>query len=381
MIKHKWLWGALLCHYCILILFTAEIIPQTYKRNGYIFWFHQGGDNYGYYEQTQSILLGDFRPNKFPLGFPILTVPLMALLQPASHDELVEPVALLWSVILFPVGQWLLARFAQYFSHKRAVTALAVWLWTLFPLLTYIGLRVVWNGQVAEIAAVHMTWAQMLSDGPAALFTLLCALLLLRAHQRRYPPAHVFLLGLLCGFLMMIRLTGVLTLGATALVLLATRRPIIIALFLGGALIGFGPQLLYNWHFFGGPLTSGYSVLDELPPDGLLSLTYLATAINETSARIGWLLPIGFVVACALFAYGLRLLWDGHRMGTAFIGLWITSYIAFYSVYYYTWTGSLFRFLIPVLPALAVVGAALLHRLAIIATKGDAVDASLVHRH
>lgn len=378
MIKQKWLWGAVLFHYLILILFTAEIIPQAYKRDGYLFWFHHGGDDYGYYEQTQAILRGDFRPNKFPLGFPILSAPLMALLQPDEHDAFVEPIALLWAVVMFPVGQWLLAEFAYRVSGRRDLALMAVWLWTALPLLTYMSLRGLWNAEMAEIAAVHMTWAQMLSDGPAALFTLLCALGFLRVRNRHYPSAEVLALGWLCGFLMMIRLTGVLTLGALGLILLAERRPRQAAWFVVGALIGFGPQWLYNWHFFGGPLTSGYSVLDELPPDGLLSLSYLVSALEKLWTHMGVLFPAIAVVAFMAFALALKRLWRWDKTGTALIALWVMSYGAFYSVYYYTWTGSLFRFAIPVLPPLAILAAVLLDALV---TRGGPKDAASVRRY
>jgi len=346
--------GAVLLHYVTLALFAAEIIPQQYNMPGHVLWFHQGGDTWGYYAQIESLATGVFQPNKYPLGFPILTLPLYGLLQPAHHNQFVEPVSAFWGVLMFPLGQLTLAYLAEKLSGRRIVALLTVWLWTGLALLSWGILSVIWNPEMAEIVSVHLPWVQMLSDGPATLFTLLVMLVYWLGRERDFPLAWVLLLGFVTGFLMLIRLTGALTVGAVGLLLLLERRwqP---AIYLGVVtLLVFSPQMLYNAAFFGSPFTSGYAVLDDLPPHGLFSPVYLGDALSAAWSRLGILTLVAIVGGVLLMGWLLHQAYRRKPFLAVLLILWILPYLLLYSIYYYSWVGGLLRFLMPIYPALCV---------------------------
>lgn len=352
-------WGlaaAYALHIVILALFVFEVIPQQYHAVGRPFWLHHGGDNVGYFNLARDLLEGTLQPNKYPLGFPILLVPFIAIFQPPDQQDLLEVVSAFWGIFMFPLGQLLLAWLARQLTGRRWLALCSVCLWTALPLLLYYGLRLVTTPAVAEVSAVHLMWAQMLSDGPATLFTLL-VVVVFWAGRESGRARWALGLGALAGFLALIRLTSALTGGLVGLMLVWARRwqaALLVAL---SALVVFLPQMLYNGHFFGGPLTTGYQVLDEIPASGLFSPAYLTNAISAAWSRLGLLLPLLAAVGGGVVAIGLRFIWLRSRAGAILLLAWIVSYAGIYAVYYYSWTGGLTRFLMPVYPALAVVAA------------------------
>ena len=344
-------------HGLVVWVFASGVLPLQYARPDAPFWFHHGGDEYGYLQQAQAIRTGLFSANKYPLGFPILLQPFLWLMPGATVETLVQPVALFWTFVGFPLGQVALFSLVIVWSRRRSLAIVAVALWTILPLLTYVGLGLLWNGQMAEIAAVHMLWAQMLSDGPTALLMLLSLLGLWFAAGRGWRWGDMLLLGELCGFMVMVRYTAaILPLGFVGL-LLWQRRWRAVGWLLLGCVVGFMPQAICNTAFFGTPLTTGYTVLDGLPDSSLFSVQYLADGLSLVWGRIGILTVIMVLVAIVATGFALYRLAKRSRLAAASLALWFVGTVAAYSVYYYTWNGGLFRFLIPVYPAAAVIAA------------------------
>jgi len=164
--------------------------------------------------------------------------------------------------------------------------------------------------------------------------------------------------GTLAGFLMMIRYTGVLTGLLIGVILLAQRRWSVAAVVAVSAFVVFLPQILYNWRFFGDPLTTGYQVLYTSPPDGFFSTLYLSGGLAKVWTRVGlWLLP-AILLSIGAGGFGLVYLWRHDRIGALVVGLWIGSYAVVYGLYFASWNGELLRFLMPIYPAIAVLAAA-----------------------
>jgi hypothetical protein len=341
-------------HLLILGLFIFSVIPQVYHPADRLFWLHQGGDNVGYFELARGILDGSIPPSKYPLGYPLLLIPFMLILRPPFQGDLLEPVSAFWGLIMFPIGQLLLAYVARQITGRRWVSLLSVVIWTALPLILYGLIRTVASPEAAEIGSSHLMWAQMLSDGPSALVTLMILAVFLARHDDNWGWS--ILLGLLCGFLTLIRLTGAVTVIALIAVLLIQRRWRDAVVTTITALIIFSPQMIYNAHFFGSPFTSGYQVLDRSPPQGLFNVHYLSDALSDTWAHIGILLPIAAIIVLIFGIIGLSFLWR-NRGGALMIGLSVILMIGVYSIYYYSWTGSLTRFMIPIYPMLALIAA------------------------
>ncbi|MBZ0291279.1 MAG: hypothetical protein K8L99_01810, partial [Anaerolineae bacterium] len=264
---------AIALHLLIVSLYVFSVIPQQYHPVDRPFWFHNGGDNAGYFDQARGLLNGDLQPNKYTLGYPILLIPFMVVLQPPFQQDLLEPVSAFWSLVMFPLGQIILGYLATRMTGRRRLGLLSVFVWTLLPLVMYATVYLLFNADMAETTSVHLLWAQMLSDGPATLFTLLVFALWFR--DGPVTPRRALLLGVLCGYLIFIRMTGAVTGLLVGAILLWQRRwweAIILAVV---AALVFSPQLLYNMHFFGSPFSTGYTVLDELPAEGLFHPVYL----------------------------------------------------------------------------------------------------------
>lgn len=354
---------AMLLHWGVLLLFALDVIPQTTKNPCCSYHFHHGGDEFGYWIQTQALLSGEFEANKFPLGFPMLLVPLYWLLQPATISTFIQPVALFWSAVMFPLMQLMLAWLAHQLSGRAWVAWATAILVALLPLLAWLGFNLVWNAEMAEIIAIHFTWAQMLSDGPAAFFTVLAVALYWRTRQTSYSLPWLVLLGLTLGLLTMIRFSGALIAVVIAGAFIFERRWLQLVCLVAIAGLAFAPQALYNFVFFDGILTTGYVTLDNLPPRGLFDVSYLSDALAIIWERGSWLAVLIGGLGAGLFGWVLTYIWRQTPIGAWLIGGWLVSYLLFYSVYYYSWTGALMRFMIPTLPAVAFIMAILADRI------------------
>lgn len=356
--------GLIFLHFVIVALFAFSVIPQVHHPADRLFMFHNGGDNVAYFELARGFVEGELPVSKYPIGFPITLVPLYLLIQPADQMELLEPAAALWSLIFFPLAQVALYHLAKRMTRSRVAALWAVLLRTILPLALWLMIRLVSSAEAAETSAVHLIWAQMLSDGPSEFFTILAVLAwFIWKEQPRQSKAALgweFAVGALCGFLILLRYTGALTGTILMAAFLVQRRWR--ALLVTGLTIGLvvSPQLVYNAVHFDSPFTTGYQTLDEQPPNGLFSLIYLQEAVTRSIERVG-VVPFCAVIAAALavLAAGISAVWRRQRDAALILGLWIASGAGLYFVYYYSWVGGLFRFLMPVYPALAVVGGAL----------------------
>src|SRR5690606_12921046 len=111
----------------------------------------------------------------------------MAILGTTSHDALLPVISAFWSLVISPVGQILLAYLAESWTGRRSLALQSVLIWTSLPVVFFVVLRVVGNASVAETYSVHLLWAQMLSDGPAVLFTLLVMAAFVRLRASPLP--------------------------------------------------------------------------------------------------------------------------------------------------------------------------------------------------
>ncbi len=354
-----------LLHLTILGLYVFDIIPQQFHTPARPFQMHHGGDNEAYFNLARDLLTGTPQPSIYTLGFPLLLTPFLVIFRPQDQQEILQVVAAFWGIAMYPLGQWALTWLAERLTGSRVLALLSTFLWTMLPLVFYgiFGTFSLIYGQesfalLAETTSVRQTWAQMLSDGPATLFTLLLIVVFFRQLEGEDRVWWAIKMGTLAGFLMMIRYTGVLTGLLIGVILLAQRRWSVAAVVAVSAFVVFLPQILYNWRFFGDPLTTGYQVLYTSPPDGFFSTLYLSGGLAKVWTRVGlWLLP-AILLSIGVGGFGLVCLWRHDRIGALVVGLWIGSYAVVYGLYFASWNGELLRFLMPIYPAIAVLAAA-----------------------
>jgi hypothetical protein len=349
---------AILIQWGIVALLYFDVIHDPYHQTG-TFIFHQGGDQDSYFALARSILDGHPIRSQFTLGYPLLLIPWIVVFQPASSTSLIPPIAIFHAFVLFPLSQGIFLTLAARITRRRLVALAALFLWTVLPILLYIGLALVNHVQLGALWAGHLVWLQMLSDPPATFLTLLSFWLLFRLIDSAVPRRELgwaAALGAACGLLLLIRINSVLSVGVVLLVLTVSRRWRALALVIGLSIVFFCPQLVYNAANFGSPFAVGYVVFDQTS-QGLMNFIYPLKVLTSRYAFLAW---GGLFSLAVLMGGGLYALWRADRIGTLIIGLWAAGYLAFFSLYYYSWTGSLFRFLIPVYPAYALLTVSLL---------------------
>ena len=344
-------------HYIIVALFVFDVIPQLSHHAGFPFWFHDGGDNNYYYGLAKNIASWDFsQANKFPLGFPLMIAPFIKFIGLGLSD-LISPFAAFWTIVMFPIGQLLVFKIVKSLTKKDAVAFLTVFIWTVLPLVYFLGMQVFPDPNIGD-EAVHFTWAQMATDGPTAFFSILTISGLLYISRHGYKLRNVIMLGGLVGYMMLVRYNSIIILIPVISVFLLDKKIKYLFALLFAAFIIFSPQLVYNWHFFGSPFTTGYTSIDVVPPGGLFNITYPIKAFLSA-----WKYIHALVIPIILFGVwvlisGYRYLAKLSRQGALVIGLWFLSYLVFYSFFYYSWIGCFSGYMIPAYPAMALLAAA-----------------------
>ncbi len=295
--------------------------------------------------------------SKFTLGYPLLLLPSIAIFHPSSADDLIPLSTILNACILFPLAQLVLVKLAYRVLHSRTLALSGLLLWTLSPLIAYVLLALTGRSETGAIWGTHLAWLQMLSDPPAAFLTILSFWLLFQICDRRGSTAlGSVALGLTCGILLLLRINSIISVSVVLLILLIVRRWQALEIVLLLTFLCFLPQLTYNAAFFGSPLTFGYQVLEAQPPDGLISFRYALQFLHDQALLAG----ISGVGILAFFAIATYVLWVVDRLAAIAVVLWGIGYLAFFSLYYYSWIGGVYRFLIPAYPAYSLVAVGLL---------------------
>ncbi|MEO8394824.1 MAG: hypothetical protein ABI700_17650 [Chloroflexota bacterium] len=346
---------AILLHLIIIGLFYFDIVHDPFHQTG-TWHFHQGGDQIGYFDLAQSLFNGQPIPSKFTLGYPLLLLPAIAVFHPTSADDLIPLSAILNACLLFPVAQLFFVSLAYRILRSRTIALSGLILWTLSPLIAYVLLALTGRADLGAVWGVHLAWLQMLSDPPAAFLTVLSFWLLFQICDRRGATVlWSAALGLTCGFLLLLRINTVISVSVVLLILVIVRRWQALGIVLALTFLCFIPQLTYNAAFFGNPLAFGYQVLEAQPPDGLMSFRYALQFLHDHVLLAG----IGGVCLLAFFATVTYTLWGVDRVGAIALVLWGIGYLSFFSLYYYSWIGGAYRFLIPVYPAYSLLAVGL----------------------
>lgn len=357
-----WRFGLLVSlalHLLIVVLYIVDIVPQDTHPETLI--FYHGGDEVHYFDLAQGFTQGEIRESKYPLGFPLLLLPFLWLTGADIARDLIPTVALFHALVLMPASILLFSRLLEKIWGRAWCSLIVLMGWVSLPLLMVIAMSAIGRGGLGGDRAVAQVGLQMLSEIPALFLTLLAMLWLSQWSDRleHVSLAKWALLGLVCGVLMLIRLNGLLTL-LLACGLLALWRQWQAALIVGiVASVVMLPQLAYNQHFFGSPFTSGYQVLDELPEGGLMNPRHLIDGVARViSGR--WLIigATAALVGVMGLSIGTWALWRTQPRISLIILGWGISYVAFFSIYWYSWIGGLQRFLTPAYPALVVLVAA-----------------------
>ena len=341
-------------HYGVIALFYFDIIPQASHHDPLI--FHHGGDQLVYFDLAKSLSELYVTPNRFPLGFPLFLVPFILTTNAETARSLIPSVSLFQGLILIPLTYIIFSVTIKKGFKYRFLWLITTLILVVLPLIMWLGLALVGIPFEGGDIAVHLTGFQMLSDPLALILTYgIIFLFGLTSKKNHTSSQYIWIaIGLLCGALTITRLSGLLLLIVILLLLILQgnhKQAVTVALLSACFII---PQLIYNYHFFGSPLRTGYQVFDPNASQGWFNFIYLTNEIRALASS-RWL-PISlFSLAVILFALiiGAQGLIRRNRKLGLLIVLFTFLHVGFYAILRYTWcVGCLLRFMMPVYPSI-----------------------------
>jgi hypothetical protein len=313
-----------------------------------------GADSYGYVSEALRLSQGHFsRPEEVlsPFGLPensAITYPLGWVSRGSTE-----------TIPTYPFGYPILMLVALRLAGFPAIFWVTPILGAATVVLTYLVGRS-YLGYVGGLLAAAfvlvlpnflMFAAQPMSDVPAAFCAALALFYLLR--QPRAIGTDVTL-GAAAGLAIWIRPNLGLLVVPIVVWLLLRREPGRLARFTVGLIPFVAVEALINAHLYGAPWTTGYGnpPLTRDPADALARCLRYLRRLNEQQAGVGLIL-VGFGVAFGRLSWRLRALLLG------FAGLFL-AFFSFYTIDDAWWYG---RFLLPGLPAVALLEASGIVRL------------------
>lgn len=317
-------------------------------------------DETGYYSNLIHFLAGDFSERwHFTVGTSIFYLPFELLSGTRQLADLLIPVSWAEGFLIAPLSLFLGYLIARKLtgSDRKACAAMLIWavlpfVWHHRPDFTGRLFIAFFEFPSAEFSYRHYInliacGFSAMSDTPSTMLVLLCMTILLYCRvSRRSAALAAFVFGVSCMF----RINNILFLPAIAAIvwlrqpeyLAGVRRTLTNAAAGAGAfLLGFLPQMLANWKFFGSPLKFSYTNYAEGAHTYLhWSFIELNSAFYGTVNQLVWipgLLSLLFLkdrklrIILALWAVPVIWFFFGYSHGTDDpIRFILTSYPAFF---------------------------------------------------
>ncbi len=235
-------------------------------------------DETGYYGNLLSFLSGDYStPWHFTVGTSIFYLPFELLSGTRNFVDLVIPISWTEGFIIAPLSLFFGFLIARKLTRSSRIACVAMLLWALFPFfhhhqpdfvnkvfLSFFGLPS-GNFDFRHYVNLISCGFTAMSDTPSTMLVLATMTLLL---YRRATAVTAGLAAFLFAVACMFRINNILFLPAIALLILFYRRGYVstprrllqyTAVGAAAFLIGFLPQFLVNWKFFGNPLRFSYT--------------------------------------------------------------------------------------------------------------------------
>lgn len=347
----------LLVHWAALALFVASV-----PRNGWL--FYQGGDQIWYW--TGSWLLGHGSVVLSPVaqGWPLLLLPFALIAGPGFVAGL--PGALLLQVlVLAPVALWCLYEIGARIGG-RLVGYLAAALWTLGPYLAIPLFTDRYHEKYVDQFLPHPLGLTAMADYPGTVLLLVAAAFSLRALEEKGLRAAL-LAGLAAGFAGLIKPSNFIFLAAPFLLFVLARRGRELSAFAGALAPALGALALWK-----------YQSLGYLPAFSTQPETRLAFGAGvvldpyHKYANVDWHHLDVNLQGLAENFFSLRVLQWLPFAGALAVARRSLAAAAFLSAWFWLFlilkganelasvdSGSFFRFLLPGMPPLVVMAAAL----------------------
>ncbi len=357
----------------IFSLFLIPYLPhlEQFRYTSYFSAIREG-DEEKYFNMAKMIYHLSFKPDAAMLGFSLMIVPFI-FFGGENYSNVFFPLVIFNGIFLFSLTLILLA-WASFLIFKKIWPAvLSGSLFLLFPFIFYLFRgygphfpTMAWN----DINFLNMNWLAAMADEPAAFFASLILFLLLVAGRKNFGPVFYSLLGFIAGFSAMVRITNIVIVAATALIIFlyeASRKYKNLFFYCSSVLIAFLPQFMYNTVFFGSPISFGYQKDYNTswvaagyvngPMWGFDNFFHLFSRAADYS-----LLAIpAFLLLFTIILLGILYIAKINKRHAFIIGLWFFSLTL---IYMFFQTGQCApRYYLPAVPAFIILMTAVLMRI------------------
>ncbi len=303
------------------------------------FFLYAWDDQHGYFAVAMGLIKLDPIVERFTFGFPVLLLPFIKIFNPTDFSEIVLPFSIFNAAVLGTLGIYFVYRITILLVNDRYAARIATLLYVIhpfFPLFAKTRQNAIYLDPVywGDIVGWNMT-----SDQVSVIFLLLAIFLFLKYMT---SSNGMILAGAALGYAGLIRMPSLAILLALLylgfLHRISWKQYLILFVSMGVVL---SPQLLYNWHYFGSPLTFGYTALKHIKAFWTPSLVpqQLATILWDHAA-----LFVIFVTTFLIYA---------HRKIGGFLILWVAVFTTYYAGYEALYNDPI-RFLLPIRPALCI---------------------------
>ncbi|MCF7835512.1 MAG: hypothetical protein K9M15_00075 [Candidatus Marinimicrobia bacterium] len=299
------------------LIFVFFVIPnlaslEQFKHNDY-FSMAINGDDTGYYELAEMVYKFDFKMHEWTFGYPIV-MSLFIFIFGEGFYNIAFPVVFSNGVLLFSVSMALVVGLSFLIFRKILPAIISGVSFLLFPFLFYLFRNFgpsFPTGNWNDFNFFHFNWLTAMSDSFSAFLSCLILFLFVFSLLKNKGFFYFSLLGFLSGYAMMVRISNIVIPFTISLVILIYCRDKIKKLFFftAFALVGFLPQFIYNFVFFGSPISFGYEgAYDDWvelgfahgPKFGISNVFHLVSKAVEYSF---WVVPF-FVLLVSVLAIG-----------------------------------------------------------------------------
>lgn len=328
----------------------------------------QGSDRYEYFASEPEFFrlaesLAKFRPvvAYTTLGFSIFLVPFIWIFQAKTIEDILFPVTLFNSILLFGISVILVASIAKILSNEnRKVALLSAGLWVFLPYLIYF--IVLLNPRlscidIAQKRTFYLMWTTMLENTLFSFLIILGVYTFIGFLKHREKISYSFLVGILFGFASLVNAFTSAVVGISFIVAFISIRRIKAFIY---SAVTFGvfsiPQLFYNWYFNGSPFNllamQGRILFYNGRAIPLFALSNIIFSTNRIRERFDITTLSILIILTLLMLLSIIYILKKKDKSKVLI-IWIVPHLCFIAVYS-NFYFSILECIEPVLPAIII---------------------------
>ncbi len=349
----------------ILIIFHSLYVAGIWYnfRSHDTFLNSVGVDDDDYFSVSLAIMEGNPISTIRNIGLPLFFIPFIYIFKATNVNQILFPLSFFNSLILYNISIILLAIIALRLTGKIKASLFAAALWTIFPWLVYLLVKVKPGYDYPGLTLNRLTrqmFMHIASDAASTFFVLLTVYLGLVFSNKNKKSLWSIILGLCLGISILIRIQNIALLAVVLSIYIYRKEFKNLLVFMISALFILIPQFIYNWialhSFLNLKTIIGFETIDALGT-GCTSAPYSIRSIPYILRYISGEYPLyALVITAIIILISIVVfidLYHKEKLSFYILSSWIVSYIIIYGLYYGTAT-DLLRYAMPIIPAMLI---------------------------